>query len=692
MFIKTLLNKNLILSAIVLTASILVSYVLIANAISREDIVFPVKELGNCQNESECKTFCDKSENLKPCIAFSEKYNLLSADDLAKAKRFSTAGAGPGGCKTQEQCETYCNDASRLNECLAFAEKNGLMSPEELKEAKQVKAALDKGAKMPGGCSNKKSCDTYCESPDHMEECISFAEAAGFMPESELANARKALVAVKKGVKPPACRGEKECNEYCSEPENLETCLTFAEAAGFMSPEELSMARKTGGKGPGGCRGRECEGFCENENNFQTCVDFSIEHGLMSADEAEIARKTGGKGPGNCKGREECDAFCKDPANQETCFNFAKEHGLISEKDQQEMNQGRGRMTEAFQNAPPEVMECLNSSLGAGFIEELKNGAALPSKELGDKMQSCFSKFSGNQMGPSESGGGPSRSRGETSGINVVKGQFGITVEISLPDGVQEFAITPASGAVYSGGLSGCQKTYKAETNFSSDAYPLVVSVTDCKSNTQTFNVPAEGRYGGSGGGPEERQGMPGEPRGGQQFSGPGGCKSEEECKVFCQSNPRECQNFGPPGVEQEQRREQEQERMPWRENEPPMPPVPGNFVPPVNNQDDGTTGGFQRPPTSDQIDQMRQQFEQQFQQRDLPPGNYIAPSISPEQMTPPPPPPAGDFPAVSPVEPAPPMEIQPSAPAPMEGQQLPSAQKQSLFGELLQSFLNLFR
>ena len=47
----------------------------------------------------------------------------------------------------------------------------------------------------------------------------------------------------------------------------------FAEAAGFMRPEEMKMARKTKGKGPGGCKGKdECEAFCQNEENMETCA------------------------------------------------------------------------------------------------------------------------------------------------------------------------------------------------------------------------------------------------------------------------------------------------------------------------------------------------------------------------------------------------------------------------------------
>ena len=387
------INSNVIISAAIIAFSLLVSFVLIAQATSPEDIIYPVAELGNCKNETDCRAYCDKPENIKACVNFAEKHNLLSDEELERGKKFAEIEKGPGGCTNQASCESYCNDVSRIDECLTFAEKNNFMSREELKEARLVQTALAKGAKLPGGCKNKKECDSFCENPDNMEQCIAFGEAAGFIPPEELKEAKQVLEVMKKGVRPPPCRGRKACDVYCSTPDHLEQCVAFAEAAGFMSPKDAEMARKTGGVGPGGCRGRECENFCDNENNFQVCIDFAVEHDLIKPEEAEMARKTGGKGPGNCKGREECDAFCKNPANEEVCFNFAQEHGLIPEGDLQRMEEGKQQMMDGFNNAPPEVAECLKSTVGEELIDKLKTGTARPSRDLGDKMRSCFEQM-----------------------------------------------------------------------------------------------------------------------------------------------------------------------------------------------------------------------------------------------------------------------------------------------------------
>jgi len=420
MFTKIRLNKlnfDLIVSAAIIAGALFISYALAAQALSKDDIVYPVAELNGCQNETECRTFCDDSANMEACVAFAKKYSLISEEEAEKADKFIAAGAkGPGGCDSAVSCENYCNDVGRIDECLAFAERTGIMPPAELEEARKVKAALDAGAQLPGGCRNKNECDSYCESSDHMEECIEFGEKAGFIPPGELEEARKVLAAVKAGAKPPPCRGKSECDSYCRAPENMESCLTFAEAAGLIPESELQDAKRMleavrKGIKPPACGGKEeCDVYCSEEEHFEECLNFAAAAGFMAPEEVEMARKTGGKGPGGCKGREECEAFCKDQANQETCFGFAKEHGLISEEDLRKMEEGKQQMMQGIDNAPPEVKGCLESVLGPETIEGIRSGAVMPREDMGQAMQSCFEQFMPKQ---GEGGGPPPGAEGQ---------------------------------------------------------------------------------------------------------------------------------------------------------------------------------------------------------------------------------------------------------------------------------------
>ena len=344
---------------------VVISLALMGSIAWAQDIQFPVKELGNCQDKSSCKSYCDKPENAKACVNFAEKNNLMSKEEVETAKKFIAAGnKGPGGCSGKNECETYCNNIDHIDECVAFGEKNNLMPPEELKEAKMVQSAIKRGVKPPA-CNGKKACDTYCESPNNMEECIAFGAEAGFIQGKELEDAQKMLTAIKKGVKPLPCKGKEACDTYCSSPDNIEACMTFAQAAGFMTPEEAQNSEKMitavrKGVKPPNCNGKEaCDTYCAEDAHIEECINFSIAAGFMDEKDAEMAKKTKGKGPGGCKGREECEAFCNNPDNQETCFNFAKDNSMMSEEDLKRMEEGkrgdqgdRGDENRKFQPGP----------------------------------------------------------------------------------------------------------------------------------------------------------------------------------------------------------------------------------------------------------------------------------------------------------------------------------------------------
>ena len=160
-------------------------------------------ELGNCQDETECRAYCENERNITPCVDFAEKHNLMSEEEISKARAFVKSENRPGDCKNEKECEAYCEDIENIDMCLSFAEENGFIDEKELKEAKQVVKALREGANLPGGCENKKECEAYCENTDHIEECVAFAEKAGFMSGAELEEAKKATKAIKSGIKPP---------------------------------------------------------------------------------------------------------------------------------------------------------------------------------------------------------------------------------------------------------------------------------------------------------------------------------------------------------------------------------------------------------------------------------------------------------------------------------------------------------
>ncbi len=74
----------------------------------------------------------------------------------------------------------------------------------------------------------------------------------------------------------------------------MEICAQFAYENGMMTKEEFEMMKKTGGKGPGGCKNKEeCQNFCDNSENQETCFNFAKENGTIP--EADLKRMEEGK-------------------------------------------------------------------------------------------------------------------------------------------------------------------------------------------------------------------------------------------------------------------------------------------------------------------------------------------------------------------------------------------------------------
>jgi hypothetical protein len=307
-------------------------------------VTFPIADLGNCESKSACREYCDDPANVEVCVNFAEGHKLISSSEAAQGRKFARLAEGPGGCKSPIECRKYCEDATHIDECVAFAEQHGLMEKRELDEARNIRQALLRGAKLPGDCKNKTACEAYCKAEQHAEECVAFAEVAG-----------------------------------------------------FIDKNEADLVRKTGGRGPGDCRGKEqCEVYCHEEANFAECLAFAEQHNLISPDEAERARKTGGKGPGGCRGRE-CESYCKTEEHAEECFRFAQANGLLKEDAIRRMDEGKAHLKRALTEAPPEVVSCLKSTVGEEVLAKLESGAFFGGQELGEKMRACFEQVMGQQ-------------------------------------------------------------------------------------------------------------------------------------------------------------------------------------------------------------------------------------------------------------------------------------------------------
>ena len=137
-----------------LSGKILVSYLallgffvfgLVTQAVSENDVVFPIPELNDCVDKDECNAYCDELANKDVCLAFAKKHNLISEEELEKAERLP--GTGPGGCTSETECRDFCSQPENAEECLNFAQKHRLIDNQEIKAVREI---IKEGG--PGGC------------------------------------------------------------------------------------------------------------------------------------------------------------------------------------------------------------------------------------------------------------------------------------------------------------------------------------------------------------------------------------------------------------------------------------------------------------------------------------------------------------------------------------------------------------
>lgn len=308
-----------------------------------------------------------------------------------------------GNCESRTACKEYCDEPSHTEECLEFAEERKMMTKEEITQARTMVRAIREGG--PGSCQSKAECQTYCEDTDHLEECIAFAEEYDFIPEKELEKIKAMAEAKRRGVTPPGnCQTKTECEAYCEEVNHIEECLDYAEEAGFIPPGDVEKARQAVrlmklGKTLGGCQSKaECEAYCESGNHPEECINFAVETGEMTEEEAKRIKEGGPEGiasggpkkagPGGCQSEEECEKYCNE--HQRECLIFAKENGLMTEEETKMIEQDLTQLRMGIEEASPEAVECIKNKLGGEAVQKIKNGEYIPGPETGQKINQCM--------------------------------------------------------------------------------------------------------------------------------------------------------------------------------------------------------------------------------------------------------------------------------------------------------------
>lgn len=311
------------------------------------------------------------------------------------------------------------------------------------------------------------------------------------------------------------CRDAKECYLYCEIPENKAACWSYGKykvgsdvlGVTTMSADEKRMmeekARQYNVTFPiaelGNCAGpQECRDFCEQPTNQTTCMAFAKKKGF----DKEMERSDG-MDPGKrdellqqaktelgCTSMESCSRVCE--SDHSRCEAFAKKHGVY-----QEPPESSGRYSAEKKR---ELMQKAQSELGCTSMESCKSIC-----ETNPERCMAFAKKHGFDKGEGER-----REQYESREY-----QPGAPSGVTPNYGVQRF------------GKGGCD------------------SEESCKKYCQEHPSECPGFQGYTraidGGAPAPAQTM-------QQsqgsYVGPSGCRTEAECKSWCETNPDKCPGF----------------------------------------------------------------------------------------------------------------------------------------------------
>jgi len=398
-------------------------------------ITFPVAELGNCGDKTACKAYCNEPSHMPSCVAFAKAHGLMNEAEASRAEKFSkelVAGNTPGGCSSPQSCEAYCSDITHMDECIAFAERQGIRD-NHIDEAKKIRTHLKSGGTMPGGCTSHTSCEAYCSNFEHADECLAFAEKIGinignadeeFGPK-DIHEVRKIVDLMKRGEMPGGCRSREACDAYCSDRGHFEECIAFAEKAGFVDAKQAELARKAGGAGPGSCRSEAtCRTYCNDPAHQEECFKFAEEHGLISQEDLKHAKE------GFVRLKQGLE---QAPPEVAECLKSKLGPNIIQDIQAGTLTPGpeigervrgcfesfghSGAPTQIFREAPQEVLSCVRGKLGTDAFEKLQSGQTEFTPELGDTFRVCFQsieikRFEGREGGMMGAPGGGMSSGG----------------------------------------------------------------------------------------------------------------------------------------------------------------------------------------------------------------------------------------------------------------------------------------
>ncbi len=328
------------------------------------DVEFPIPELGNCGSKEECRVYCDDPNTANACLVWARAHGIETQDERHEVP----PEGGPGGCVSEKECAAYCDEPAHFGECVAYAEEHGRITAEKAQKLREKLSQRDealKGKTGPGGCHSPQSCQQFCSDPQNMETCIAYAVQEGRMTTEQAARARRALqgnVEIPRTMRPHVRVPNVEIET------SVEPDIDVEKVQRLLEEQD----------GPGGCSSfAECESYCNNPTNEDACFAYAVEHNLMPPEKlARIEKMRNAEGPGGCRGRA-CEQYCDQAGHEAECLEFAHEQGFLPTEQYSRMKKFvelegpggcRARQCEEYCNDSAHRTECIAFAKNNGLI------------------------------------------------------------------------------------------------------------------------------------------------------------------------------------------------------------------------------------------------------------------------------------------------------------------------------------
>jgi hypothetical protein len=335
------------------------------------------------------------------------------------------------------------------------------------------------------------------------------------------------------------CRNSQECYLYCRIPENTPACWSYGKFIlnGNVLGETTQQQTPDGVVYPivelGGCTSpKECYTFCSKEENLNTCKEYGKNKGLIktsnkSTDETISAAKN----ELGCQTKEECQTFCEKEENRNKCLEFAQKYDL---------QKGQSLQTK---NIATNIIAKAQKELGCKTEEECKNFCSIE-----ENREKC-SEFGRKEGLVKEN---PEKKQEATINNQVIdqlkkeincdtnQGCIDYCLEkdnkercTNLYKTIKQRIIQKIKDSLPCTGDEECRKYCQEHPN----QCPGYLNLTPLPTLKAVYNAtPITGTSLRSNPTPQ-----PG------TYLGPGGCKTESECKAYCLQHPDLCPGFPKP-------------------------------------------------------------------------------------------------------------------------------------------------